>query len=176
VTASVVTGRRLEAPPGVVWRHLMFFEQVPHRPPMALRVLLPEPLRAEGASSALGAETRCVYRQGYLVKRVTRIEPERLYGFEIVEQALEIGGGIRLAGGAYTLASLPDGSTRVEVETRFVGRRNPRWLWRRVEIGVCHLFHLHLLEAIRIESTPPRPEFRTRPSADPPGAPPPPTS
>jgi len=129
----------------------MFFEQIARRPPLYLRLLLPAPRRAEGRRSAVGDETRCVYEKGHLLKRVTEIAPGRRCGFEVVEQRLAIRGGIRLAGGSYTLRELPDGTTRVELETRYVASRRPRWLWRQIETAVCHAFHRHILSAMRRE-------------------------
>lgn len=148
---SIVTAMRFAASPGQVWEGLMFYEQIPQRPPLRLRLLLPEPLRAEGRPQAVGDETTCVYDGGYLLKRVTRVDPRRHYGFDVVDQKLAIGGGIRLIGGRYTLQELPGGSTRIELETRYLGSVRPRWLWRRIEAAVCHAFHRHILGAMRHE-------------------------
>jgi hypothetical protein len=133
-----------------VWDKLMFYEQIPLRPPLHLRLLLPAPMRAEGRRSAVGDETRCVYDKGHLLKRVTRIDPWRHYGFDVVEQELAIGRGIRLTGGSYTLLELPDGSTRIGLETRYVSSVRLRSL-RMVEAAVCHAFHRHILGAMRRE-------------------------
>lgn len=149
--ASVVTGMQFPVSPRRAWDGLLFFEQIARRPPFSLRLLLPAPVRAEGRRSAVGDETRCVYEKGHLLKRVTEIAPERRCGFDVVEQRLAIRGGIRLAGGSYTLRELPDGSTRVELETRYVTRQRPRWLWRRIEAAVCHAFHRHILGEMRRE-------------------------
>jgi hypothetical protein len=80
---------------------------------------------------------------------VTRIDLRRQYSFSVVEQELSISGGIRLTGGSYVLLELPDGSTRLELETRCVGFARPRWLWRPIEAAVCHAFHRHILGAMR---------------------------
>lgn len=148
---AVVTRKRFSARPEQVWGGLMFYEQIPERPPLYLRLLLPAPTRAEGPRWAVGDVTRCVYDRGHLLKRVTRIDALRHYGFDVVEQNLPIGRGIRLTGGSYTLIALPDGSTQVEVETLYAGSRRPRWLWTRIEAAVCHAFHRHILGAMRRE-------------------------
>lgn len=146
---SVVTGMRLLAPPRLAWERLVYFEQVPGPPPLALRLLLPAPMRAEGLLSSVGHETQCHYREGHLRKRVTRVVPQSYCGFEVVEQNLAIRGGIRLTGGSYTLHELPDRSTRIELETRYVSGRRPHWLWRPLEAAVCHALHRHILAAMR---------------------------
>ena len=147
---SIVTVMRVRASPRQVWDRLTFYEQIPLPPPIHLRLLLPAPLRAEGRWSAVGDETKCVYDKGHLLKRVTRIDPWRHYGFDVVEQELAIGRGIRLTGGSYTLLELPDGSTRIGLETRYVSSLRPRML-RRFEAAVCHAFHRHILGAMRRE-------------------------
>ena len=150
-STSIVTAMRLSASPQQVWDSLVFYEQIPLPPPIHLRLLLPAPMRSEGRWSAVGDETRCVYDKGHLLKRVARIDPWRHYGFDVVEQKLSIGSGIRLTGGSYTLLALPDGSTRIGLETRYVSSARPRWLQRRIEAAVCHAFHRHILGAMRRE-------------------------
>lgn len=127
----------------------MLYEQIPERPPLHLRLLLPVPVRAEGRKSPIGEEIRCVYEAGYLLKRTTRIERLQHYGFDVVEQDLAIGGGIRLVSGSYRLRELPGGATQIELETQYVSCRRPAWLWRPIEAAVCHAFHRHILRAMR---------------------------
>lgn len=147
--ASIVTRMRFAAPPERAWAGLVFFEQIADRPPLHLRLLLPRPIRTEGCKTEVGDEVRCVYEEGFLLKRVTCIDPCRRYGFEIGEQHLAVGGGMRLTGGAYTLRALPDGNTEMALETRYVSPRRPRWLWRSIEAAIGHSFHRHILGAIR---------------------------
>ena len=148
---EITTRMRFAATPEVVWRGLMFYEQIDRKPPWYLRLLLPVPIRTEGRKSEVGDEAMCLYVGGHLLKRVTRIEPNRLYGFIVAEQQLEVGGGIRLAGGEYQLRELPGGATEVAIVTRYTGTRHPRRLWRPIEATVCHTFHRHILRAMRRE-------------------------
>jgi hypothetical protein len=147
--SSVVTAMTIAASAARVWDGLMFYEQIPGRPPLALRLLLPSPRGTRGPRSAVGDETRCLYDRGHLLKRVTGIDPRRHYGFDVVEQDVAIGTGIRLTGGGYTLVELPDGSTRLELETRYLSPARPRWLCRPIEAAVCHAFHRHILRGMR---------------------------
>ncbi len=147
--ASIVTRMKFAASPERVWEGLMFYEQIAERPPLHLRVLLPRPIRTEGRKSEVGDEVRCLYESGFLLKRVTRIDRGRHYGFEVGEQNLSVGGGMRVSGGAYTLRELPDGSSEMALETRYVSPRRPRWLWQSIEAAICHTFHRHILTAIR---------------------------
>ncbi len=146
---SVVTRTTFAAPRESVWDRLTLYEQVATRPPFHLRALLPTPIRAEGRMAVVGDEAKCSYHDGHLVKRVTRVIPGRSFEFEVVEQNLVLGGGIRLEGGSYTMHGLRDGLTEVALTTRFVSPRRPRWLWSWLEEALCHSFHRHILDAMR---------------------------
>ena len=146
---TVVTRMDFAASPQRVWDGLIFYEQIDEPPPLLLRLLLPVPLRTEGSKSEVGDQATCVYEGGHLLKRVTRIDPCRHYGFEVAEQNLALGGGLVLSGGSYTLRELTAGRTEVSVTTRYLSRRRPGWLWRPIEATVCHVFHRHLLRAMR---------------------------
>jgi len=148
-STSIVTRMSFAAAPAQVWEGLMFYEQIEEPPPLHLRLLLPLPIRTEGRKSAVGDEAMCLYQGGHLLKRVTQIDRCRHYGFDVVEQNLRLGRGLTLSGGCYTLSELPGGRTEVAVTTRYASGRRPEWLWKPIEAAVCHLFHRHLLAAIR---------------------------
>jgi hypothetical protein len=141
-----------EAPPARVWQCLLFYEQIDRPPPLHLRLLLPVPVETAGDKARVGDEARCLYQGGYLVKRVTAVDPERFYAFSVVEQALVVAGGLKLAGGEYTLRELSPGRTEIELSTRYTSARRPRWLWQPIERAVCHSFHRHILRAMRREA------------------------
>jgi hypothetical protein len=146
---SVVTRMVFAAPPERVWKGLVFYEELGGRPPLHLRLLLPVPIRNVGKVSDVGDEATCLYEGGHLLKRITKIEKGDLYEFEVAEQALSVGGGMRLSGGRYTLRGLSDGQTEVSVETRYLSRKWPRWFWKPLEKMVCHMFHRYLLGTMR---------------------------
>jgi hypothetical protein len=131
-----------------LWERLMFYEQLDQRPPLLLRWLLPVPIRTVGDKSRVGDEVRCLYEGGYLIKRITTVEPGRVYAFDVIEQALAVG-GLQLGGGEYRLADGPAGDTVMTLSTRYASSRRPRWLWRPIEAAVCHAFHRHILRAVR---------------------------
>ena len=146
---SIVTRLRFAVSSERAWEALLFYEQIDRRPPLHLRLLLPVPIRTEGRKSEVGDEARCLYEEGHLVKRVTHIERGRRYEFEVVEQALSVGGGMKLSGGSYVLRELREGRTEVTVGTRYASPRRPRWLWKPLEAFVCHMFHRHILRGMR---------------------------
>ena len=148
-STSIATRMKFAVAPERVWERLMFYEQIEQRPPLHLRLLLPVPLRIEGLRPSVGEELKCSYESGHLLKRVTNIERWRHYGFKVIEQDLKVGGGLTLSGGCYALRALASGGTEVTVTTRYESPRRPRWLWKPIEAAVCHMFHRHLLSAMR---------------------------
>ena len=147
--STVITRMTVAASPARVWQGLIFYEEIGERPPLYLRLLLPVPIRTEGRISEVGDEAKCLYEGGHLLKRLTRIEKGDLYEFEVAEQELAVGGGMRLSGGRYTLRELPDSQTELAVETRYVSTKWPRWFWKPLEAMVCHVFHRYLLSSMR---------------------------
>lgn len=149
---SVVTHMKIEAATDQVWRSLVFYEGIDSAPPLYLRLLLPAPIRTEGAKSAVGDVATCLYQGGYILKRVTRVDVDRLYEFTVDQQHLPIGGGIQLAGGSYALRDVGPGRTDLAITTRYSSGHQPRWLVAPVEAAVCHVFHRHLLRAIKTKA------------------------
>jgi hypothetical protein len=149
---SVVTCMNVDATPERVWNSLVFYEGIEEAPPLYLRLLLPRPIRTQGSKSAVGDQATCLYQGGHLLKRVTHIDAHRLYEFTVVEQHLGIGGGVHLCGGRYALRDLGHDHTELSITTRYFSRNRPRWLVQPVEEAVCHLFHRHLLTAIKTKA------------------------
>ena len=71
---AVTTRAAFEAPPDEVWQQMMFYEEVPHRPPLLLRIFLPSPVKTQGNDKHVGASVECSYSQGGLVKRITVLD------------------------------------------------------------------------------------------------------
>ncbi len=146
---TIATRMVFAAPRARAWDSLVFYEEVEERPPLHLRLLLPVPVRTEGDKTQVGAEALCLYEDGLLVKRPTRIDEPRLYEFEVAKQELAVGGAMKLSGGRYTLSEVSEGRTEVVVETRYTSTKWPRWFWRPLEKIVCHMFHRFLLRTMR---------------------------
>lgn len=159
----IVTRMNFSASPEEVWKELMFYEQIEKRPALLLRLVLPVPMRAEGGKWDIGDEVKCQYLSGHLLKRVTQITRGRTYAFEVTEQHLTVGGGIRLLGGSYTLREIFNGRTQVALNTWYLSSNRPRWLWGWTEAAVCHAFHRHMLNAMRDNLRSARPTQRTFP-------------
>ena len=71
---GVTTSIAFDAPPDQVWQRMMFYEEVPHRPPLLLRIFLPSPVKTQGSDKQIGTVVECTYSRGGLLKRITVLE------------------------------------------------------------------------------------------------------
>ena len=141
---AVTTRAGFDAPPDEVWRRMMFYEEVPHRPPLLLRIFLPSPVRTQGDEKRVGSIVECTYSQGGLVKRITDLDHPRLVRFEVLEQHLGVERCVTTVEGAYEIRADGHGS-QVALTTNYRGHLRPRWLWRPFERLLAHQLHRHIL-------------------------------
>lgn len=147
--ATVRTDLHVHATPQEAWDAVMFYEEVTHSPPWLLHLALPKPVSSEGNKQQVGDVVRCRYDRGYLVKRISRLEPGRAMEFEVLEQHLHFERDVTLQGGSFLVQPLPDGTARVVLTTRYKRHLRPRWLWQSTEQTVVHTLHGHVLEGMR---------------------------
>ena len=145
---AVQTALHLNAPPEAVWRGILFYEEVPRRPLWFLRIFLPQPICTEGEKTRVGAIVRCTYDGGYLLKRITAVEPARLVRFDVLEQRLGIEDCVSMSQGSYEIRVDGDGS-EVVLTTHYRSRLRPRRLWRPLERCLAHQLHRHILDGMR---------------------------
>jgi hypothetical protein len=144
---AVTTAQRFNASPEAVWLRIALYEEVRTNPPFLLRLFLPCPAHTAGDKTRVGASIRCEYDEGYLVKRITLVEPPHLMEFEVGEQRLGIETCITTLGGCYQIRACGDGS-EAELVTNYRGHLRPRFLWRPVERYVARQLHLHILHGM----------------------------
>ena len=144
---SVETQVHFNASPEAVWDHIMFYEEVPGRPPFLLRTLLPRPVRTEGDKTRVGATVRCAYRGGDLVKRITKVEAPHFLQFEVDRQSLGIEGCVLTLGGSYQMLTNGD-VTDVVLTTNYQAFLRPRSLWRPLEAILVSQLHRHILREV----------------------------
>ncbi len=144
---AVTTRAAFGAPPEQVWRAMLFYEEVPGRPPLLLRMLLPTPLRTEAGEKRVGATVACRYTHGTLVKRFTILEPPHVARFEVIEQRIGVERCVTTVEGVYEIAAI-EGGSEVALTTRYRGHLRPRWLWRPLERLLAHRLHAHILSGM----------------------------
>jgi hypothetical protein len=147
VNEVVATTVRFDAPPEALWDGIVFYEEVPIRPPLLLRFLLPHPVRTSGDKTRVGTTIVCIYNSGGLVKSITAVDPPHLVRFDVVEQSLGIEGCITTLGGSYEINAGVDGS-EVILTTNYRGHLRPRNLWRPLERFVARELHRYILSGI----------------------------
>jgi len=145
---SVATTLRFDAPPDAVWRGIRFYEDVPGRAPLVLRLFVPAPVRTQGNKMEAGSRILCTYDGGDLVKRMTAVEPPSSLRFEVLEQRLGIESLLSTARGSYEIRAAGAGS-EVVLTTHYCGHLRPRWLWRPFERFLAHRLHRHILHGMR---------------------------
>lgn len=148
VSEVVATRVCLTASPETVWDRIMFYEEVPGRPPFPLRAFMPHPVRTDGEKSMTGAKVRCLYKNGDLVKRITAVEPQRFIRFEVIEQCLGVEDCVTALGGSYEIHRHGDGSDIV-LTTRYRAYLHPRFFWHPLERLVTTQLHKHVLNGMR---------------------------
>jgi hypothetical protein len=145
---AVETAVHFDATPEEVWQGILFYEEVPRRPLWLLRIFLPRPIRTDGEKTRVGAIVRCTYDGGYLLKRITAVEPARLVRFDVLEQRLGIEDCVSMSQGSYEIRATGDGS-EVVLTTHYRSRLRPRRLWRPLERCLAHQLHRHILDGMR---------------------------
>lgn len=141
---AVTTLARFEAPPGEVWEKMIFYEEVPNRPPLLLRIFLPSPVKTQASGKRVGATVECDYSRGSLVKRFTVLAPPNLVHFDVIEQELGLERCVRTVEGSYEIRA-DGGGSQVALTTKYRGHLRPRWLWRGLERLLAHQLHRHIL-------------------------------
>ena len=145
---TVSTSMRFTATPEAVWDSMVSYEEVPVRPPLLLRALLPVPIRTEGDKTCAGANVQCVYEGGSLIKSITAVEPPHLLEFDVIEQALGVERCVEAIRGSYRITKVGE-RTEVVLSTLYRAYLRPRWLWRPMEQFLGHVFHRHILNGMR---------------------------
>lgn len=145
---EVRTTAHFDAPPEEAWQRMMFYEEVPQRPPLLLRLFLPVPVRTQPRDKQVGTVVECTYSRGGLLKRITVLERPRRVRFEVIEQRLGIERCTTTVEGSYDFRAAGDG-TDVTLTTRYRGHLRPRALWRPVERLLAHQLHRHILAGMR---------------------------
>jgi hypothetical protein len=149
---TIVTHRTIAASPERVWSSLRCYEELKHKAPFLLRLLLPRPLPAVASMSAAGDETTLRYEDGHYARRITKLEPQRHYEFDVIDQRLASARGVMLLSGAYILRELSADQTDLAITTRYSSRIGPRWFAEPIEAYLCRRLHTHLLDAIQAQA------------------------
>jgi len=162
-TYEVVPSVVIDAPPEVVWRHVVSFRELPppHEPLFRLGVAYPMRARIQG--QGVGAVRRCEFSTGAFVEPITAWDAPRRLTFDVrdepppmrelspwpVVHATHLDGYFRAVKGEFRLVPLPGGRTRLEGSTWYTLAIHPQGYWTLWANALVETIHHRVLVHIR---------------------------
>lgn len=160
----VYTAVEVDAPPEVVWRHVVSFPDLPPPEDWFFRCGIACPLRASIDGTGVGAVRHCEFTTGDFVEPITAWEePERL-AFDVADQPdpmVELSPwrhvhpphlhdrSLESRRGEFRLVRLEGSRTRLEGRTWYTFDMHPRGYWTLLGDFSIHRIHVRVLEHIR---------------------------
>lgn len=159
----VLTVVDVEAPPMVVWNHVIEFPDLPKERSWYFRLGIACPERAEIEGSGVGATRRCVFSTGTFVEPITTWDEPRRLAFDVTEQPSpmfelslypdihppHLTGFLHSTHGEFRLIELPSGGTRLEGHTWYRSATYPAWYWSAWYDLWIHKIHERVLNHIK---------------------------
>jgi uncharacterized membrane protein YhaH (DUF805 family) len=160
---EVVTAVDIDAPPAVVWRHVVTFPAMPPPREWLFRAGVAAPLRARIEGTGVGATRYCDFTTGTFVEPITVWEENQRLGFDITAQAPpmrewspyrevnppHLAGYFRATQGEFRLLALPGNRTRLEGRTRYVVDMFPQTYWTLPAGRLVATIHARVLRHIK---------------------------
>lgn len=168
---KVMTAVEIDAPPEVVWQHVIHFPDLPPPRQWYFRAGIACPARARIVGEGVGATRYCEFTTGTFVEPITAWQPPRRLAFDVTDQPApmfelspyrhvhppHLDGYLRSNRGEFLLVALPGGRTRLEGRTWYEFDMFPQsyWtLWSHLFIQRIHqrvLLHVKDLAEHRAE-------------------------
>jgi uncharacterized membrane protein YhaH (DUF805 family)/uncharacterized protein YndB with AHSA1/START domain len=160
---QVTTSRIIDAPPALVWRHVVSFAELPPPNQWFFQAGIAYPMRARIEGSGVGAVRTCEFSTGPFVEPITTWDEPRLLAFDVTRQprpmtewspyafvnAPHLEGAFRSQRGEFRLVPLDGGRrTRLEGSTWYVLEMGPAPYWRLWSEWLLHAIHDRVLEHI----------------------------
>ena len=159
---EVLSVQDIDAPPDVVWQHVIAFADMPPPTEWVFRTGIAYPVRARLAGAGVGAVRYCEFSTGAFVEPITAWEPGRRLAFDVAAQpppmrewgltgALHpphLDTLLRSRRGEFRLVAREDGGTRLEGRTWYELRASPTVYWRVWSDAIIHRIHRRVLTHI----------------------------
>ena len=168
---QVTTAVDIDAPPEVVWQHVVDFPDLPEAAPWYFRLGIACPQRARIEGQGVGATRYCEFTTGTFVEPITIWdEPSRL-AFDVTDQPApmfelspyrhvhppHLDGYLHSNRGEFLLIRRRDGGTRLEGRTWYEFEMFPQSYWTLWSDGLIHRIHkrvlLHVKQLSETDST-----------------------
>lgn len=175
---EVLTVVEVDAPPEVVWRHVVSFPDLPAASEWFFRCGIACPVRARIVGTGVGAVRHCEFTTGDFVEPITAWEEPRRLAFDVTSQPdpmTELSPwrhvhpphlhdqSLVSRRGEFRLVALPGGRTRLEGRTWYTFAMHPQAYWTRWSDLAIHAIHRRVLDHVR--------RLSERDARDPPAAP-----
>ncbi|MCC6160175.1 MAG: DUF805 domain-containing protein [Deltaproteobacteria bacterium] len=162
VVLPVHTAIDIEAPPEVVWRHVIAFAELPPATETVFRLGIAYPTRARIEGTGVGAVRHCEFSTGAFVEPITVWDEPRRLEFDVVAQprpmdewswrdhvdAPHLDDFLVSERGRFLLTPIP-GGTRLTGTTWYRHNIWPEAYWRLWSDGIIHAIHRRVLGHIR---------------------------
>jgi len=161
VRSSIV----IDAPPEVVWNHVVSFSPIPEPTSLLFRLGLAYPTHAEIRGTGVGAVRYCHFSTGTFVEPITAWEPGRRLAFDVTESPRPLSeltpweiapphleGYMMSKAGEFRLVPLEGGRTRLEGSTWYEQRLRPEGYWVLFSDRIISSIHGRVLEHIEAEA------------------------
>lgn len=160
---EVVTTIEVDAPPEVVWQHVVRFPDLAPPTEWMFEHGISYPLRARIEGEGVGAIRYCEFSTGDFVEPITRWDAPHVLSFDVKEtpppmreltpwdqvDAPHLQGFMRSKRGEFRLVALPGGRTRLEGSTWYALEIYPVLYWKGVTDHILHTIHLRVLNHIQ---------------------------
>ena len=163
---SVTTQIVVDAPPAVVWRHVVAVEPLPQRRELVFRLGIAYPTRAVLDGRGVGAVRRCRFSTGDFVEPITVWDPPRRLQFRVASQPPpmrelspwgeihppHLDGFLLSKQGRFLLRPLPGGRTLLIGTSWYENRMWPQAYWAVWSDSLIHRIHLRVLRHVKARS------------------------
>ena len=158
-----MTAVEINAPPEVVWEHVVQFSEIEEEPEWYFRIGIASPRRAHIEGKGVGAIRHCEFTTGDFVEPITVWDPPRQLAFNVLKQPEpmselspyrhihppHLNGSFRSLKGEFRLFLLPDGKTKLEGRTWYQVQIYPLAYWTIWTDAVLHRIHGRVLRHIQ---------------------------
>ena len=163
VSYAVTSTVEIDAPPEVVWNHVVSFSELPPVEDWIFRTGLAYPIRAEIHGEGVGAVRHCVFSTGAFVEPITVWDEPRHLRFDVTampEPMQEwtfysdvhpphLEGYFQTTQGEFLLERLPEGRTRLHGTTWYHNDLWPASYWKLWSDHLIHRIHLRVLRHVK---------------------------
>jgi uncharacterized membrane protein YhaH (DUF805 family) len=160
---EVCTTAIVNAPPDVVWRHVVTFDELDEPPQWLFRLGFAYPRGATITGSGVGAVRRCEFSTGAFVEPITVWDAPTRLAFDVTSQPAPMTEWSPYAGlapphlssaflsrrGEFRLVPLSGGRTRLEGRTWYALDMQPSRYWTLWSDGIVHAIHSRVLTHVK---------------------------